>query len=152
MCDWLGGRRAPCLRDRLTAWERRSGAAGLSRRCPSQGFVARSGGEVGNPAHVKQVCQESSLASGQLCHSEELQEPRADGCGVETGKGRGQAHASGICGALYPMVPAQSGCFHSPGPHLGGLNFPSVRHQLASLPPASLTINWTRRSPKPCRH
>lgn len=57
--------------------------------------MARSGGEVGNPAHVKQVCQESSLASGQLCHSEELQEPRADGCGVETGKERGQGTCVG---------------------------------------------------------
>ena len=71
------------------------GSVGLERRgfpggTQAKGFVAQSGGEVGNPAHVKQTCRVSSLASGQLCYLEELQGPRADSCGVEMGKGRGQ--------------------------------------------------------------
>lgn len=133
------------------------GSIGLERRgfpgsAQAKGFVARSGGEVGNPAHIKQVCQMSLLAGGQLCCLEELQEPRADTCGMEMGKGRGQGTCVRNLMPLYPMIPAQSGSFLSPGPLIGGLNFPSVCHRLTSLLPASLTINWTRRSPMPCRH
>ena len=114
--------------------------------------MAQSGGEVGNPAHLKQICQMSLLASGQLCCLEELQEPRADTCGMEMGKGRGQGTCVRNLMPLYPVIPAQSGCFHSSGPHIGGLNFPLVCYQLTSLLLASLTINWIRRSPMPCQH
>lgn len=88
------------------------GSVGLEwRRFPgstqAKGFVAQSGGEVGNPAHIKQVCQVSSLASGQLCYLEELQEPRADSCGMEMGKGRGQGTCVGNlqrpCIPWYPL-------------------------------------------------
>lgn len=108
MCDWLGGRRE----SPVSGTDSQPGSVGLERRgfpggAQAKGFVSQSGGEVGNPAHVKQVCQVSSLASGQLCYLEELQEPRADSSGMEMGKGRGQGTCVGNlwcpCSPWYPL-------------------------------------------------
>lgn len=102
MTGWGEGERP------VSGTDSQPGSVGLGRRgflggAQAKGFVAQSGGEIGNPAHVKQVCQVSSLASGQLCYLEELQEPRADSCGMEMGRGRGQ----GACvGNLWcPCIP-----------------------------------------------